>query len=121
MTQKGVSRRTSQEGLGLQAGCKSPVSQEEVKAELTEDIERDTEGAWESLIFAWRLGFLPTIVVWCMCPLGHPEVGQHEDKVPVSIISHLFPEARGSQCQDAGADGLPLGCASVLGSFSPGP
>ena len=39
-------------------------------------------------------GCLVMIVVWCTCPLRHPETGQNEDKVQVSIVSHLFPEAR---------------------------
>ena len=48
-----------------------------------------------SLIFAWGLKFLLAIVVWCTCPLRHPETGQNKDRVQVSFISHLLPKTRG--------------------------
>ena len=48
-----------------------------------------------SLIFAWGLGFLLMTVVWHTCPLRYPGTGQNKDRGQVSIISHLFPGARG--------------------------
>ena len=58
------------------------MSQQEVKAELTEDIERDTDRASErlkkrksmSLIFTWGQGFLLVIVVWYSALLGIQEL-----------------------------------------------
>ena len=47
-----------------------------------------------SLIFAQDLGLL-LMTVWRTCPLRHPGPGQNEDKVQVSILSHLLPEAGG--------------------------
>ena len=88
-----------------------------MKAEFIESIGGDTDGASgdskrkrETLIFVWTLEF---------CPLGHPETAQNEYKVQVSIISHLFPEARGSwarylapvvwpRCVMASSDHCPL-------------
>lgn len=62
----------------------------EIQTELLGDLERK-RGSLVSAVFFF---FLLTTVVWCTCPLRHPETGQNEDKVQVSIVSHLFPEAR---------------------------
>lgn len=75
-------RRTSPEGPWLPAGWKSDTSPQEMRAEFIEDKERaDTEEHLgdserkrrESLIFAWGLGFLLRIVVWCVCLPRHRE------------------------------------------------
>ena len=35
-----------------------------------------------SLMFAWGLGFLLRIVVYCMCPLRHQGTGENKDGGP---------------------------------------
>ena len=77
-----------------------------MKAELIEGIERVQvrdrmsgtvrKERRESHLHLESGGFLLTIVVWCLCPLRHPETGQNKDRVQVSIISDLLPRARGS-------------------------
>lgn len=76
------SHRTNQRGRWLHEGWKSNVSQQEVKAQFREDIERaDTDGPSGrlgkeqsmNLVFVLGLGFLSRSMVWCACPLSHPE------------------------------------------------
>ena len=72
-TQKGI-QGTIQEGPWLQAGWKSNMNQQDVRAEFIEDTERtDMDGASRrlrnerstSLILDWGLRVLLRIVVWC--------------------------------------------------------
>ena len=65
--------------------------------------------------------FLLTIVVWGTCPLRHPGSGQNEDKVEVSIISHLFPDTRGLGNEMSSTSGPKYAYDSFIWSFSPGP
>lgn len=92
--------RTSQEGPWLRGEYKSNVSQEEVRTEFIEDLERaDIDRASGRLrkerrlssIFAWSLGFLLGTVVWCTCLLKHPGP---KTSVQVFSIGHLRPGAR---------------------------
>ena len=62
--------------------------------------------------------------VWCTCPFGHPGMrssGQNEDKVQVSIINHLFPEARGPGVKMSSASGVEYIYDSFIQLFLPGP
>ena len=77
------------------------MSHQEVKAEFTEDVKREQRWIIQEtlkrkrrvcLIFAWGLGILLTIVVWCMCPPRYPGTGQNKNRVQVSFISHSFLE-----------------------------
>lgn len=66
----------------------------------------DSERKWRmSLIFAWDLGFLLSMVVWCSCPLRHPWFGQN-DEYQVSFISHLCPGAKGLDMRLSWVSGL---------------
>ena len=79
------------------------MGQQEVKVEFIEDIYGEREIRTEypgkeksmSLVFAWGLGFLLSIMVRYMCPLRHLGTGQNQDRVRVSFISHSFPEVMG--------------------------
>ena len=54
----------------------------------------------KNLIFAWGLGFLLRIVIWCMCLLRHPETIQNKNKRPGILCKSLILGANGSQPQD---------------------
>ena len=97
----------------LHAGWKLNVHQQKMKAQFDRDIAKYRWGIQEtwkgkegvsSLFQAWW--FLLMIVVSCTCPLRKPGTGENEDKVQVSIISHLFPEARGLGIKISRACGL---------------
>ena len=47
-------------------------------------------------------------VVWSRCPLRHPRTGQNKDRIQVSIISHLFLEARGLSVEMSSASELEI-------------
>ena len=57
------------------------------------------------------------IVLWCTCPLRHPETGQNEVKVQVFIIGHLFLEARDLSAEISSAGDLEYTYNSFIQSF----
>lgn len=58
-------------------------------------VQETQKGKSMELFFAWGLGFLLAIVVWCACPLRYPGTGQNQDRVQGSFISHSFPALMG--------------------------
>ena len=50
--------------------------------------------------------FLLMLMVQCTCPFRNPGTRQNEDKIKVSIINHLFPEARGLGADLSSTSGL---------------
>lgn len=118
---RGGSHRTSQEGSWLPAGWKSNMNREEVRAEVIEDTDKASRRCRkerrEKPIFAPGLGFLLTVVVWCMCPLRHPATGQNKDRGLVSIVSHLFLGTRGLGIKTSSASVLEHACDGFTWTF----
>ena len=76
-------------------GSESRVYWRYIGSAGTDRVSRRLRSKGESLFFAWGLGFLLMIVVWCTGPLWHPETGLNKDRGHVCIINHRFLGARG--------------------------
>ena len=93
--------QASQSVLGFAQDRSQNVSQEEVRTEFIEGIEKvqvqivwKTQKGKKTESFAQGLGFSLRIVVWCMCCLRYLGTN-HRTSIQLSSISHLFLRAGG--------------------------